>query len=466
MANAKTLGRVWAASPLMPTRDPGEVKWKLGFVAEIPTYQVLNFIHNRMDNNMLALAERGIFEWGGDVTYNKGAMAWDENGKIYLSKVASPDKTKKPSVDSAQWEESVIQTPKSKFTTVENALNSHTSNVANPHKLTAAQLNSYTKAEYDALIKNTNDNLSAHMADYGNSHKVTAAQAGAVPITGGTYTGQVTFSTGSIGIGANFVKSESNKVFLKKGNLELGINADGKPYFKNATETLLLDEALFVQLKKVNEKLYAVPLPDVEYDFMSDTNTLRGMGDSEFVSAGGKSYQNKAGSTVVAKVDEPRHTKKGLAFIDSTETLRISRRFDGKAFLPLTEHIEFYLDSISNTGVTEIALDDYAKKDVLYISGGKAYYRLDGNIITTVANSLTVGRNTFTRVLFADNSVKYYWNGELTGSSSYAAKPDKALLDWTRFMNVQPGTVNTAHFYMQRFRCWAAGLTPEQVSTL
>ena len=85
MTTAKSLGRVWAKTPKDPIRDPGESKYALGWVAEIPTYQVLNFLHNRIDTNILALAERGVFEWGADINYKKNALCWDEtDGRIYV----------------------------------------------------------------------------------------------------------------------------------------------------------------------------------------------------------------------------------------------------------------------------------------------------------------------------------------------------------------------------------------------
>lgn len=475
MANAKDLSRVWAASPLMPTRDPGVAKWNLGFIAEIPTYQTLNYIHNRMDTNILALAERGVFEWGGDIDYLKGASAWDANGKVYVAKVANPDKTKTPSTNLIQWEESVIQVPKAQFTVVENLVINHINNMANPHNLTAAQLNTYTKAEYDAFMLSTNQDIAAHLIDYTNSHKVTATQAGAVPITGGTYTGQVLFSTGIIGLGTNTtnaVQSTGGRVFLKKGTLELGINASGKAYFKNATETLLLDETLFLDLKRVNEVLYAVPQPDVEYNFLSDINCLKGMGYSEFTSTGGKSYLTKEGAVKLANVDEPRHTVTGIAFIDNTETLRIERTFDGKGFPEYTEHVEIYLDSVSNNSTTELMTDESFGNSAVYIDNAhQVRYRtydntLAANVFANIELNPTVGRHSFTKVVLANGTVKLYWDGVLKNTIVLGSYASRAVWQWTRFMYVLGADVNTSHNRLQRWRCWAIPLSDAQISTL
>ena len=152
MTTAKSLGRVWAETPRDPIRDPGESKYALGWIAEIPTYQVLNFLHNRIDTNILALAERGVFEWGADIDYKKNALCWDEtDGRIYVSTVANPSKVLTPSQNPSQWTASSIQIPASTFQQLANSINAHLTDYSNPHKISAAQLNAYTKAQIDAL---------------------------------------------------------------------------------------------------------------------------------------------------------------------------------------------------------------------------------------------------------------------------------------------------------------------------
>ena len=232
MTTAKSLGRLWAKSPAKPIRDPGESKYALGWVAEIPTYEVLNYLHNRIDNNILALAERGIFEWGPDIAYKKGALTWDEtNGKIYVALTNNPNVSLVPSQNSVQWAASSVQIPKSSFDNLSTAVNNHITNYSNPHKITAAQLNAYTKAQIDTLIANLQTELDAHEAA-SNPHGTDANDVGAVPITGGRYTGTVYHDANIIGIGTdltNAVKVDTGKIFFKKGTLELGIDAAGEP---------------------------------------------------------------------------------------------------------------------------------------------------------------------------------------------------------------------------------------------
>ena len=85
---------------------------------------------------------------------NKGALAWDEiNKQIYVSQVLNPSKTLAPSANPAQWELSSIQITRQEYDTLNTNITAHIANVTgNPHQLTAGRLNSYTKAETDALI--------------------------------------------------------------------------------------------------------------------------------------------------------------------------------------------------------------------------------------------------------------------------------------------------------------------------
>jgi hypothetical protein len=79
MATQINLDLVWASSGGFT--DPADVKYELGWIEEIPTFQNFNFVLNAMDNNMLALAERGHFDWQTEITYQVGAFARDGGGE-------------------------------------------------------------------------------------------------------------------------------------------------------------------------------------------------------------------------------------------------------------------------------------------------------------------------------------------------------------------------------------------------
>ena len=127
-------------------------------------------------------------------------------------------------------------------------------------------MGAYTKAQIDTLVDNLQTELNTHKAA-SNPHGTSANDVGAVPITGGRYTGTVYHDSNILGIGTNTtnaVQVSSNKVFFKKGTLELGLDESGKPYFYNGTKQYLLNEELFLTIKKGEEVNYAVPLPNAD----------------------------------------------------------------------------------------------------------------------------------------------------------------------------------------------------------
>ena len=63
--------------------DPGSVKTLLGWIAEIPTFQVFNWILNRTDTFLQHLNERGILAWDNVTVYVEGAKAQGSDGVIY-----------------------------------------------------------------------------------------------------------------------------------------------------------------------------------------------------------------------------------------------------------------------------------------------------------------------------------------------------------------------------------------------
>lgn len=63
--------------------DPGSVKTLLGWIAEIPTFQVFNWILNRIDTYLQHINERGIAEWDAATTYQAGGLAIASDGNTY-----------------------------------------------------------------------------------------------------------------------------------------------------------------------------------------------------------------------------------------------------------------------------------------------------------------------------------------------------------------------------------------------
>lgn len=471
MTTAKSLGRVWAETPKDPIRDPGESKYALGWIAEIPTYQVLNFLHNRIDTNILALAERGVFEWGADIDYKKNALCWDEtDGRIYIALVANPSKSAPPSQNLNQWTASSVQIPASRYQQLVDSVNAHLNDYGNPHKISAAQLSAYTKVQIDTLVANLQTELDTHEAA-SNPHGTDADDVGAVPITGGRYTGTVYHDSNILGIGTsttNAVQVSSNKVFFKKGTLELGLDESGKPYFYDGTKQYLLNEELFLTIKKGEEVNYAVPLPDLLCNFQSDINVYAGTGPTTFTSSGGLTYVNKEGITKTAAVDEPRITQNGLALRGSShESLRVNRASDGYGFTSFTDSLEVHATIMSDNLFTSFQDNNGFLRNIFRLTGSKLefiYTTSTSNVYITLTDNLSAGRHNFT-VSFngTTNTISAYLDG-VKAYSAVITPPARTGWTYTAFGNTNGARSDDS--YIQRFRSWAMCLTDKQVSTL
>ena len=285
MALRPKLNRIWASSNANLRRDPGDAKYIQGWISEIPTYQVLNYLQYKIDTTLLSIAERGIAEWGSDVTYGLASVVWDElDKKIYISSVGAPDKDKAPSTNPAHWVASSIQVSRASYDAITASINAHIANVTgNPHQLTAGRLNAYNKNETDAIFAQYRALVLAHASDKNNPHGVTAKGVGAVPITGGTYTGDVAFAAS-----VKFTEDGVSKIgttgglFLQQGNAILGINSAGAVAGTMDSNSLIVTEESFQNLKKSNEPDYAVPREIWRQNLIGDFNVQVGRLNSDF----------------------------------------------------------------------------------------------------------------------------------------------------------------------------------------
>lgn len=94
------LGWSWASSGT--TIDPGEANYEMGWVIEIPTYQEMNYVLHKVDNNILALAEKGSFGWDASINYQAGAEVWS-NGVKLISKIANTNQDPLGDLTQSYW---------------------------------------------------------------------------------------------------------------------------------------------------------------------------------------------------------------------------------------------------------------------------------------------------------------------------------------------------------------------------
>jgi len=71
MTTPTGLELVWAVSG--GYSDPGDSKYQLGWVAEIPTFQNFNWVLQNLDKAKLAYAEKDVYPWQDKINYKEGA---------------------------------------------------------------------------------------------------------------------------------------------------------------------------------------------------------------------------------------------------------------------------------------------------------------------------------------------------------------------------------------------------------
>ena len=460
MALRPKLNRIWASSNSNLRRDPGDAKYIQGWISEIPTYQVLNFLQYKIDTTLLAIAERGIAEWGSDVTYGLASVVWDELDKrIYISTVGAPDSTKPPSTNPTHWSASSIQVTRASYDAIVSAINAHIADITgNPHQLTAGRLNAYNKNETDAIFAQYRALVQNHASDKNNPHGVTAEKAGAVPVTGGNYTGDVTFGSGVkfTDDGASQL-SAYNGLFMRQGNALLGITAAGVAVVGDTTSTSpIVTEEKFQGLKKDREQEYAVPREVWRQNLISDFNVQVGRLNADlpfpdfdaqygcwnFMNPGttayGASYNDAGAITDIV----PSGTNPVTICFDVLSRTDRNPSDSGAAFHFGLANCYVYLTGASN--IVAISVE---------AGGGQSsiQYQLTGPI------------NTWYRIAakFDGTGIALFLNGVRVAAGPTIVKTGGALS-----VGCYGKRSNARWWVTRNFRIWAEALTDKQISTL
>lgn len=457
MALRPKLSRIWASTSSTLRRDPGDAKYIQGWISEIPTYQVLNYLQYKVDTTMLAQAERGIFEWGSDVQYQLGSLVWDEiDKKIYVSTVGNPSKTLAPSANLTQWSPSSIQITRLSYDNIVAAINAHIADVTgNPHKLTAGRLNAYNKAEIDAIVAQYRALVAAHASDKNNPHGVTATQIGAVPITGGTYTGDVTFNGGLFFDASKTNQiSKTNGLYLQSGTFILGLNASGQAVAgTTSSQSPLVTEATFPTLKAAREPQYAVPEPTLKASLINSIHLQAGSGMSNADWTPG--YSPTLGALIMA-TDVKRILQTDQVQVppsNTTWTIAVDVAFNGS--LPAIP---------GNTNIA-IGIGVYGK--------GAIYIRNDGTVYGILASgagtaSVDLGNMTsWTRLVLvsAGSNCLLYVNGVLAANITNGTQGTTGGAAYIQTY-VNTGQ-NARQAWVRNWRIWQSdALSAAMVSTL
>lgn len=459
MAIRPKLNRVWTSNNSVARRDPGDEKYLKGWVAEIPTYQVLNYLQYKIDTTMLAQAERGIFEWGSDVSYGVGSLAWDETDKtIYVCTVASPSKTLRPSENSEQWSPSSIQVSRANYDSIVAAINAHIADVtSNPHKVTAAQIGAYDKSELDSIVANYRAMVQAHVTDYNNPHKLTATQVGAVPATGGKYTGEVTFTTVYLNDSKTAQIVNDGGLYLRNGSYYLGIDGStGNAETGTASsKSTIVTELNFPDVKAAQEPEYACPEPSFQMNLVNSINISRGPGTIQNASNRSPSFDQNLGGAFV-------YDATGTAL---SEVYTGSNPTTGGASYTIA--FDYFYDSISTGDGWQFTIG---------LSASRVLVRVNGtlSVETTLATGVTVQYvtspglvvGTWNRIVATSDGTNYklYLNGVLLREQ--VGEPMANASDANRAVLINISGDRARKTALRAFRIWSYPLTAKQVSTL
>ena len=454
------LNRVWAKDGQVTPYD--EEKYLKGFVAEVPTYEGLNYLQQRIDLVLNSLAERGVLEWGSDVNYQVGALAWDTNGVIYVCTSNNPSVFLNPSVNPSEWDVSVVQLSVKDFEALTSQVNSHISNVNNPHNVTAEQLNVYRRNVVDSLFAGLNNNIDTHKLDKSNPHNVTATQVGAVPITGGTYTGSVTFDSDEVVLntaaGDQAITSKPDLVGFRKDNVRVGITPDKRLVRKDGavvTDVYMSEEEYLVKREEI-EFEYSSPSPDLQIDLATDISIICGVGISEFKRPSTRSFISKSGVPKVAAVDEPCWTQEGLNFLkNANEVFEIPAKYNFLGFKSFTIYLEFVPSEDC-----ELFSTDTPNTDRIYVRNGDL--QIDLFAASSARRTFNAGKVSLGEVnrfsfSFSSNALLLFLNGVVV-ESSFALDLNKPF---TKIILGKNSSVS-----MRQLKVWSIALNTKQLSKL
>ena len=456
------LNRVWTSNNANLRRDPGDAKYLQGWIAEIPTFQVLNYLQYKVDTTLLALAERGVFEWGTDVQYGLGSLVWDDATKIiYVATVGAPSRTLRPSQNLGQWAASSIQVSRYDYDDIVSKVSAHIADTTtNPHRITANMIGAYNKAQIDTLVAQYNALVASHANDRNNPHQVTAAQAGAVPVTGGTYTGPVTFQQGMLfdAGGTTKLAFGAQGFYMQSADTRIGIDSSGVPVVgtvSSGVNSRIITDVSFAEVKAREEPNYSVPYPNYFQHLIGDLNINIGSGGfsapdqwqfkPEFGSA---LYLPASGSQRIAEQIGTKLGTTGKLTI-CADVLSDSPRVPG------SENASLVIGFTGPSASAEITVQERG-----YIFA----FRSNGVTIDATSALLPAQVNNWYRIaaVFDGDTIKLYFDGVLVSRNTSASVTSAVSVNAARIYQ-QASVRNIA---VRNFRMWDSALTDKQISTL
>lgn len=330
MANRPILPYLWASesrptdigdadvfvpsNPVYPEQQPNQytVGWS------VPDATVVKQPHHWMNSwyqsvdYVFTMQRSGELGWDSAVHFRQGATCL-HGGKRYTAQVSNL--SKRPDINPTIWFEarfglSSAAEVQATLSQINSTIDLHVKNYSNPH---ATSWNGFfggigsSKSQIDSQVTAEANSINTHKADKGNPHNLTCAQVNVLPVTGGTFTGQVGMLR-ALWAGAESIRRNGALFELANNGNSMGID---KVAWKDGEE--MLTESNFHNVRMRNSIKFSVPTPAIHLALVCDVNAYTASGPGiEYLSTGTIEYTNKSGVVSTAAVSEPAFGVHGL----------------------------------------------------------------------------------------------------------------------------------------------------------
>ncbi|ARM70527.1 tail fiber protein [Shewanella phage SppYZU05] len=154
----------------------------------------------------------------------------------------------------------------------DSEIEAHKGRQDNPHGVTPAQIQGYSKAQIDANVAVVQDDLTSYKQRRDNPHEVTAAQLNALSVAGGRFNGPVVMPAMRLPIGVEVSLSEGIFGGRSQG-VSLGINPTIGIPTSNKVE--LVSDKTFHAIRQRYASQFNAPPPELQLPLLRDLTTYQ-----------------------------------------------------------------------------------------------------------------------------------------------------------------------------------------------
>lgn len=255
-------------------------KYVKGWIVEKEPHQWQNFLYQITDQKLQIQAEEQFFEWESDLTYPPKAVV-RSGDKLYINASGMPSQNVPPADNPNFWFEvlgSDANAVKVARDFLQQVLDSHLS-ADNPHNDNIHDIGGYEKEEIVDFFEDPTDprTIRYHVRQVGKVHNETPAQLGTLPLSGGTFTGDVAYAGGiNFGSAGNTIV-DGTSIKIGNGSGGIYLNADGSvdhALSTGAARYQVTTKDNFQAHQRAVNYLFALPAPRTEVDFRFNFSSM------------------------------------------------------------------------------------------------------------------------------------------------------------------------------------------------